>query len=158
MKRGTLKWQFNQEKIDAEERFDGCYIIVADVPPQQMAKAQVVASYKKLSFVENAFRNLKTVQLEVRPVYHKKDDRIRSHVFICLLAYYLQWHATQRLNPLFEKDGQGKARQWTFQNVIEHLATIRINRVESDGVQFNLNTSPDPEHETILALLAGKNA
>lgn len=158
VKRGTLKWQFNQEKIDAEERFDGCYIIVADVPPQQMAKAQVVASYKKLSFVENAFRNLKTVQLEVRPVYHKKDDRIRSHVFICLLAYYLQWHATQRLNPLFEKDGQGKARQWTFQNVIEHLATIRINRVESDGVQFNLNTSPDPEHETILALLAGKNA
>ncbi len=52
----------------------------------------------------------KTVQREVRPVYHKKDDWIRSHVFICLLAYYLQWHATQRLKPLFEKDGQSKTR------------------------------------------------
>ncbi len=90
VKEGNLEWQFDQEKIAAEERFDGCYVVVADVPPEQMAKAQVVASYKKLSFVEEAFRNLKTVQLEVRPVYHKKDERIRSHVFVCLLAYYLR--------------------------------------------------------------------
>ncbi len=156
VKEGNLEWQFDQEKIAAEERFDGCYVVVADVPPEQMAKAQVVASYKKLSFVEEAFRNLKTVQLEVRPVYHKKDERIRSHVFVCLLAYYLQWHARQRLQPLFQKDGQGKERQWTFRNVIEHLATIRSNRVKNAGVEFNLNTSADHEHQTILDLLAGK--
>ena len=121
-----------------------------------MAKAQVVASYKKLSFVEEAFRNLKTVQLEVRPVYHKKDERIRSHVFVCLLAYYLQWHARQRLEPLFKKDGKGKERQWTFRNVIEHLATIRSNRVKNAEVEFDLHTSADAEHQTILDLLAGK--
>jgi len=156
VKEGQLEWQFDQEKIAAEERFDGCYVVVADVPPEQMAKAQVVASYKKLSFVEEAFRNLKTVQLEVRPVYHKKDERIRSHVFICLLAYYLQWHARQRLQPLFQKDGKGKERQWTFRNVIEHLATIRSNRVKTAEVEFDLHTSADPEHQTILDLLAGK--
>jgi transposase len=156
VKEGKLEWQFDPDKIAAEERFDGCYVVVADVPPEQMAKAQVVASYKKLSFVEEAFRNLKTVQLEVRPVYHKKDERIRSHVFICLLAYYLQWHARQRLQPLFQKDGQGKERQWTFRHVIEHLATLRTNRVKNAGVEFDLNTSADPEHQTILDLLAGK--
>jgi len=153
---GKLEWQFDQEKVAAEERFDGCYVVASDVPPEQMAKAQVVASYKRLSFVEQAFRNLKTVQLELRPVYHKKDQRIRAHVFICLLAYYLQWHARQRLQPLFDKDGQGKERQWTFRNVIEHLATIRRNRVKNAGVEFDLNTSADPEQQTILDLLAGK--
>jgi transposase len=57
-----------------------------------MTKDQAVACYKGLSHVEQAFRNLKTVSLEMRPVYHKTDDRIRSHVFLCMLSYYLQWH------------------------------------------------------------------
>ena len=75
-----------------------------------MAASEVVASYKKLGLVEEAFRSLKTVQLEVRPVYHKTDDRIRSHVFLCTLAYYLQWHLKQRLEPLFAADGTHKDR------------------------------------------------
>lgn len=150
---GKLEWKFDQEKIQAEERFDGCYVIVADVPAERMPKAQVVASYKKLSFVEEAFRNLKTVQLEIRPVYHKKDERIRSHVFLCMLAYYLQWHMRQRLRPLFQEDGSGKERQWTFANVIEHLMTIRRDRVKVGEVEFNLNTNPDAEHSRILELL-----
>ncbi len=153
---GKLEWRFDQEKIQAEQRLDGCYVVVADVPPEKMAKAQVVASYKKLSFVEQAFRNLKTVQLEVRPVYHKKDERIRSHVFLCMLAYYLQWQARQRLQPLFAQDGEGKRRQWTFENVIEHLTTIRSNRVKTNGVEFDLRTQADNEHQKILSLLAGK--
>ena len=53
-----------------------------------------------MGLVEEAFRSLKTVQLEVRPVYHKTDDRIRSHVFLCTMAYYLQWHLKQRVEPL----------------------------------------------------------
>lgn len=153
---GKLDWRFDQDKIKAEERFDGCYVVVADVPPDKMAKAQVVASYKKLSLVEDAFRNLKTVQLEVRPVYHKKDDRIRSHVFLCMLAYYLQWHAQQRLKSFFEKDGDGKDRQWTFQSVIQSLTAIRSNRVKSDGVEFNLITQASPAQSAILMCLAKK--
>jgi transposase len=151
---GKLEWRFDQEKIQAEQRFDGCYVVVADVPPEKMAKAEVVASYKKLSLVEDAFRNLKTVQLEVRPVYHKKDERIRSHVFICMLAYYLQWQARQRLQPLFAKDGQGKEREWTFAHVIQTLAAIQSNRVKSAGVEFNLITQAGPDQQTILNLLA----
>jgi transposase len=156
VREGKLEWQLDQEKIQAEQRFDGCYVVVADVPPEKMAKAEVVASYRKLSFVEQAFRNLKTVQLEVRPVYHKKDDRIRAHVFICMLAYYVQWHARQRLKPLFAQDGAGKERQWTFANVIERLKGIRTNRVKSAGVEFELRTQADPTQQHILDLLAPK--
>lgn len=153
---GRLEWSLNQDKIEAEQRFDGCYIVTSDVPPDKLAKAEVVASYKKLSFVEQAFRNLKTVQLEIRPVYHKKDERIRSHVFICMLAYYLQWHARKRLQPLFEQDKPGKDRKWTFRNVVEHLTAIRSNRVMSNGVEFNLITQAGPDQQLILNLLAKK--
>lgn len=153
---GKLQWQFDQEKIQAEERFDGCYVVVADVPAEKMAKTQIVASYKKLSFVEQAFRNLKTVQLEMRPIYHKKDERIRAHIFICMLAYYIQWHARDRLKELFANDGEGKRRQWTFENVLEHLKTIRSNRVKANGVEFEMRTNADADHRKILDLLSGK--
>ena len=73
---GRLSWSFDQDKIVAEKLFDGCYIVSGEVPKEKMAASQVVASYKKLGLVEEAFRSLKTVQLEVRPVYHKTDDRI----------------------------------------------------------------------------------
>lgn len=153
---GQLQWEFDQTKIQAEEQMDGCYIITTDVPLAEMAKTEVVVSYKKLSFVEQAFRNIKTVQLEVRPMYHKKDERIRAHVFICMLAYYLQWHARQRLEPLFAADGVGKHRQWTLENVIEHLTSIRSNRVTVSGVELELCTKADKDHQKILDLLAGK--
>ena len=89
-----------------------------------MKTLEVVRAYKSLAFVERAFRNLKTVQLEIRPVYHKTDERIRSHVFLCMLAYYLQWHMEQRLAPLFANDGKGEDRRWTFRGVIDCLAQI----------------------------------
>ena len=98
---GHLEWRFDEEKIAAEKCFDGCYIICGNVPAERMSKRELVASYKSLALVEDAFRNLKTVQLEIRPVYHKTDDRIRAHVFLCVLAYYLQWHMN---------------RVWLFQN------------------------------------------
>lgn len=87
---GRLRWQWKQELIAQEKLCDGCYIIATDVLAQQMRSAGVVAGYKSLSSVEQAFRTLKTVALEIRLVYHKKDPRILSHVFLCVLAYYLQ--------------------------------------------------------------------
>ena len=105
---GRLSWSFDQDEIAAEKLFDGCYIVSGEVPKEKMAASEVVASYKKLGLAEEAFRNLKTMQLEVRPVYHKTDDRIRSHVFLCTLAYYLQWHLKQRLEPLFPQTAPTK--------------------------------------------------
>jgi transposase len=75
---GRLKWHFKEALIKQEKLFDGCYIVSATVPKEQMNQDEVVGTYKNLSVVEQAFRNLKTVSLEIRPVYHKKDDRING--------------------------------------------------------------------------------
>ena len=113
----------------------------------------MVETYKSLSFVEQAFRSLKTVALEIRPVYHKKDDRIRSHVFLCMLAYYVYWHMRQRLIPLFEKDGTGKNREWTMENVIQNLGGIRKQQVSVAGAEFEQITQPTEKQQQILDLL-----
>jgi len=148
-----LIWSIDAEKVAQEKRFDGCYIITSDVDNDQMNTLEVVSAYKSLTFVERAFRNLKTVQLEIRPVYHKNDERIRSHVFLCMLAYYLQWHMEQRLTPLFATDGEGQERRWTFRGVIDCLAQITRNKVTVNGAEFYQNSTPTPEQEAILGLL-----
>jgi hypothetical protein len=150
---GKLNWHFDEEKIAAELLLDGCYVITTDAQPDQMNSAKTVESYKRLRLVEMAFRNLKTVQLEVRPVFHKTDDRIRAHVFLCVLAYYLQWHMNQRLQPLFASDGLGKNREWTFENVIARLKAIRREKVHLAGAQFHQVTVPQPDQQQILDLL-----
>jgi transposase len=148
-----LVWSIDADKVAQEKRFDGCYIVTSDVDKDQMNTVEVVHAYKSLTFVERAFRNLKTVQLEIRPVYHKNDERIRSHVFLCMLAYYLQWHMELRLAPLFTNDGKGQERRWTFRGVIDCLAQITRNRVTVNGAQFYQNSTPTPEQEQILDLL-----
>lgn len=153
---GRLKWHLKEDHIKQEKLFDGCYIVSATVPKEQMNQDEVVGTYKNLSVVEQAFRNLKTVSLEIRPVYHKKDDRIRSHVFLCVLAFYVQWHMQQRLKPLFEADGEGKNRQWTVENVVERLRGIRKQRVKVAEVEFDQVTQADSEQQKILDLLKMK--
>jgi transposase len=156
VKKGRLEWSFKEGLIAQEKLFDGCYIVSANVPVQQFKAHEVVEAYKKLSGVEKAFRNLKTVSLEIRPVYHKKDERILSHVFLCVLAYYLQWHMQQRLQPLFEEDGLGKERQWTVANVVERLKGIRRERVRVAGLEYDQVTQADEEQAKILELLKVK--
>ena len=148
-----LQWMLNEEKRDAEAALDGCYIIRTDVSAERMTTDQVVQTYKSLGDVERAFRNLKTVQIEIRPVCHKKDDRIRAHVFLCMLSYYVQWHMLKRLQPLFDNDGTGKHRQWTFQSVIERLKQITQNDVSCEGVSFKQYTAADEEQQYIMDLL-----
>ena len=110
-------------------------------------------SFKKVTgSVEKAFRNLKTVQLEIRPIYHKKDDRIRAHVFLCMLAYYVQWHCQQLLTPLMA-EGKGKRRRWTFTNIIETLKQITRNKVTVAGAELFKLSIPTPEQQKLMALM-----
>jgi transposase len=148
-----VAWSLKQEAIAEEQMLDGCYVVRTDVEAARLDKDEVVASYKSLANVERAFRSLKMSHLEIRPVYHKKDERIRAHVFMCTLAYYLQWHMVQRLRPLFEADGEGKERRWTVQNVVERLRQICRSEVELGGVRFHKTTLPDEEQKQILELL-----
>ena len=100
--------------ITQEAALDGIYIIRTTVPATELSAPAVVASYKSLSAVERAFRTLKSVDLEVRPIFHRKDDRIRAHVLLCMLAYYVVWHMQRSLAPLLfvDEDPQaGKERR-----------------------------------------------
>jgi transposase len=149
----NLSYRFDEDKISQEQQLDGCYVTFTDVSPEDMTMVEVVEAYKSLIQVEQAFRSMKTVRLEIRPVYHKKDDRIKCHVFICLLAYYVMWHIKQRLRPFFDSDRAGKKRKFTFDYVIESLKSIRLNSVSFLGANSAVVTTPNDEQKYILDLL-----
>ena len=149
----ALTYKVNDEKLEQEASLDGCYIIFTDVPQEDMPAVEAVENYKNLMRVEQAFRNMKTVQLEVRPIYHKTDRRIKCHVFICMLAYYIMWHMNQKLEPYFAKDGIGRKRKLTFEYVIETLKCIRKETVEVCGANSHIITTPNEDQCEILQLL-----
>jgi len=112
IKESFLAFQRKQKSIDAEAKLDGIYIIRTSVPQEHLSAAETVKSYKQLSVVEQAFRSLKTVDLKVRPIYHYLEDRVRAHVFLCMLAYYVEWYMRQQLAPmLFDDDGKQTSEQ-----------------------------------------------
>ena len=98
-------------EIAAEAATDGIYVIRTSLPKEVFDDAATVRSYKSLAFVERAFRCIKTVDLQVRPVYHWLADRVRAHVFLCMLAYYLEWHMRQRLAPMLFDDTDKEAAE-----------------------------------------------
>lgn len=158
---GRLKWSVDEAAVEAAQALDGCYVIKTTVSAEAMDKDEIVERYKSLGQVEQAFRNMKKVSLEMRPMHHKRDDRIRAHVFLCMLAYYLQWHLWERLKPLFTEQAkqieagekENKERCWTLQNVLASLKSIQRNEVEVAGARFYLNTTPDAEAQRIIDLL-----
>jgi hypothetical protein len=97
--------------VAAEAATDGVYVIRTSLPKEVFDDAATVRSYKSLAFVERAFRCIKTVDLQVRPVYHRLADRVRAHVFLCMLAYYLEWHMRQRLAPMLFDDTDKEAAE-----------------------------------------------
>src|ERR1019366_1270016 len=85
----------NQDQIAAEAALDGIYVIRTTIGPEQMDPAKGVATYKSLSRVERDFRSIKSIALDLRPIHHWTETRVRAHVFICMLASYLTWHLRQ---------------------------------------------------------------
>ena len=107
----SFSYQRKTANIEREQSLDGIYIIRTSVPKEALSSEQVVASYKSLSSVERAFRSLKSVDLHVRPIHHRLADRVRAHILLCMLAYYVEWHMRQRLAPiLFDEDDKPQAQ------------------------------------------------
>ena len=100
-----LSYARDEQGIAEEAALDGFYVVRTSVDTKRMSAADAVRNYKSLSRIERAFRSLKTVDLKVRPIHHRKEDRVRAHVFLCMLAYYVEWHMREALAPiLFEDD------------------------------------------------------
>ena len=100
----SFSYRRKPESIAAEAALDGLYIVRTSLPATELDATQTVRAYKSLSAVERAFRSFKTVDLKVRPIYHYASDRVRAHIFLCMLAYYVEWHMRARLKPLLFDD------------------------------------------------------
>ena len=101
----------DEEKIAEEAALDGIYVIRTDVPDTEIGPEDAVRAYKSLGRVERAFRSLKGVDLKVRPVHHRLEGRVRAHVFLCMLAYYVEWHMRRALAPLLFDDDDPAAAE-----------------------------------------------
>jgi len=153
---GCLAFHVREDEVAGEAALDGIYVLRTPLPAEHMDTAQVVRSYKSLSAVERAFRSLKTVDLKVRPIHHRLADRVRAHIFLCMLAYYVEWHmreawrsmlfADEDLNAKAQRDPVAPAKRsakaehkahthtladgtaaHSFRTLIEALATIVRN-------------------------------
>jgi len=109
---GLFEWSRREESIRAEEALDGIYVIRTSEPRERLSPQDAVRNYKSLARVERAFRTLKGLEILVRPIRHRTDPRVRAHVFVCFLAYYVEWHMREALAPLlFDDEERDKNRK-----------------------------------------------
>lgn len=124
-----FSYRRREEQIRQEAALDGIYVIRTCVPAPEMNQEEVVRAYKDLSRVEQAFRSYKTIDLKVRPIYHRLAERVRAHVFLCMLAYYVQWHLRRSWAPLlFGEDDPREAQQLRSSIVAPAQRSARAKR------------------------------
>ena len=130
----------NTAKIGAEAALDGVYVVRTTVSEAVLDQTATVTAYKQLSTAERAFRSLKTVDIEVRPIYHRRADRVRAHVFLCMLAYYVEWHMRQKLKSILFDDHDKAAADAARPSVVakaersEAAQRKARNRCTDDGL------------------------
>jgi hypothetical protein len=145
-------FSIDDRQVAAEAALDGVYVLRTSVPAARLGAAEAVRSYKQLSQVERAFRTLKTVDLEVRPIHHRLEDRVRAHIFLCLLAYYVEWHMREAWRPLLfaDEDQAAKATRDPVAPAARSEAALRKvhTKVMDDG-------TPVHSFRTLLTELSG---
>jgi hypothetical protein len=148
-----LTWQRKTAQIAAEAARDGIYIIRTNLAAEVMDDARVVSSYKSLSQVERAFRSMKTVDLEIRPIFHYLEDRVRAHVFLCMLAYHVEWHMRRDLAPMLYDDEDKEAVMAARKSPV-----TKAPRSDSAKAKAASHTTPDGQtvhsFQSLLADLA----
>jgi len=134
-----LSYHRKAQFITEDTALDGFYVIRTSVGPETLSVEEAVRAYKELTHVETAFRLLKTVDLEIRPVYHVLEDRVRAHALICMLAYYVEWHMRRDLAPLLFAEEDPEARQKTRKTIVAPTRSTPValekkgKKVTSDG-------------------------
>ena len=160
-----------QDQIDAEAALDGFCVLRTPVPADELDAAAVVTAYKNLKYVERDFRQIKADDLDLRPVFHRLEERVRAHVLICMLACYLTWHLRQAWAPLtftdqdppapdnpvtparrsaraqakasYQHDPAGQPYR-SFRGLLDHLATLTRNQVRFTGTQVTTAMLTEP--------------
>jgi hypothetical protein len=130
---GYFSFARNDERIRREAELDGIYVIRTSEPAERMSAEDTVRNYKSLALVERAFRCLKGVDLLVRPINHNLDPRVRAHIFLCMLAYYVEWHMRKALAPLLFEDEELEENRKTRDPVAPAVASESAKQKKSSG-------------------------
>jgi hypothetical protein len=138
-----------QDNIAREAALDGIYVIRTSVPVETLNSEKVVERYKGLSDVERAFRSLKSVDLKVRPIYHYLADRVRAHVFLCMLAYYVEWHMRRALAPMLFDDDNPEAAEAGRKSIVSPAARSPKAR-RKDTLKRTSDGMPVHSFQTLL--------
>ena len=167
----SLRVERRQDQIDAEAALDGFYVLRTPVPADELDAPAVVAAYKNLKYVERDFRHIKSDDLDLRPVFHRLEERVKAHVLICMLACYLTWHLRRAWAPLtftdqdppapgnpvapasrsaaaqakasYQHDQAGRPYR-SFRGLLEHLATLTRNQVRFTGTKVTIPMLTEP--------------
>ena len=131
------------ESIAAEAALDGLYVVRTSLAETQLDAEATVRAYKRLSAVERAFRSLKTVDLKVRPVFHRTAERVRAHVLLCMLAYYVEWHMRERLKPLLFDDDDPAAAEAARTSIV---APAKVSESARDKARSKRTANGHPVH------------
>lgn len=131
---GRFEWERDEERIEREAKLDGIYVIRTSEPAEALSAEDTVRSYKNLTRVERAFRCMKGIEIRVRPIYHRIDPRVRSHIFLCMLAYYVEWHMRRRLAPLLFDDEELEEARKTRDPVARAEPSLSAKRKKAERV------------------------
>ncbi len=145
-------FRVDAQKVAEEAALDGIYVIRTSMDSTRMSAAEAVRSYKSLSQVERAFRSIKTVDLKVRPIHHHLEPRVRAHIFLCMLAYYVEWHMREAWRPLLfcDEDLEAKALR-------DPVAPAGRSDAAMDKIHTKTLDDGSPAHsfQSLLQLLSG---
>jgi hypothetical protein len=152
---GHLSFEHDETSILRESEMDGIYVIRTNQSQDLLSADDAVRTYKSLAQVEQAFRCLKQTDLQIRPIRHRTEDHVRAHIFLCMLAYYVDWHLRRALAPLLFEDGQLDEDRWTRHPVAKAepsrpAATKKTRRLTPDGL-------PVMDLQTLLKELASRS-
>ena len=149
----AFTFERDREAIRREAALDGVYVIRTSVSQDTLPAAGTVEAYKNLSHVERAFRSCKTVDLRVRPIHHRREDRVRAHVFLCMLAYYVEWHMRQPLAPILFDDHDRATARAVRSSIV---APAQRSPSALEKAQLKLTADGEPVHSfrTLLKHLA----
>ena len=148
---GLFRWARREGAIRGEAALDGIYVIRTSEPSTQLSAAETVRMYKNLAMVERVFRCLKGIDLRVRPIHHRTEPRVRAHCFLCLLAYYVEWHLREALRPLLFEDEQLPQARQTRDPVAPAQPSPSVKRKKA--VRRTEDGLPVHSFDTLLATL-----
>ncbi len=143
----------NEVKIHEEAALDGIYVIRTSVASETFPSESAVRAYKDLAKVERSFRCMKTIDLKVRPIYHWLDNRIRAHVFLCMLAYYVEWHMREKLAPILFEDEEKEAAARLRRSIVAPAVRSAAAK-QKDASKRTDDDDPVHSFQTLLADLA----